>query len=258
MVTPDGYAQKYPYKATLNAQNEVPPGESIANGQAEFTERANGNIKYRVNITGINCGNAVAAHIHTGAEGQNGDVVADLLYTPTSQDKDTAYGMIFRGTIDDSSLKGPMEGKTIDDLAAAIDSGKIYLNVQTTEHPDGEIRYQVSKSDKVANVGVRPETSIPGFTSAYRESKVILRYCYEHVDRPNPVQDLIDKGILTPSWFDGQTCITVKQFHDTFPTNYREEIRPYCHDGLKERLGHEPSEIEIDSCVESALDELNR
>jgi hypothetical protein len=28
---------------------------------------------------------------------------------------------------------------------------------------------------------------------AYRESKVILRYCYEHADRPNPVQDLNDK-----------------------------------------------------------------
>ena len=55
---------------------------------------------------------------------------------------------------------------------------------------------------------------------AYRESGVILRYCSEHADRPNPVQDLNDKGILTPGWFIDETYITVKKWHDTFPTTY--------------------------------------
>jgi hypothetical protein len=30
-------------------------------------------------------------------------------------------------------------------------------------------------------------------------------------------------------------------------------MRPYCHDSLKERLGHEPSELDIDFCVADAL-----
>ncbi len=140
------HAAKYPYDAPLSGQNEVPPVETSATGEGEFTVPANDTMKYRVNVTGIM--NASAAHIHMAKEGENGDVVADLLKTPTSKDRDTAYGMIFRGNLTDSSLKGPMEGKTLDDLAAAMDSGDIYVNVHTAENPDGEIRGQISNTDK--------------------------------------------------------------------------------------------------------------
>jgi hypothetical protein len=140
------HAAKYPYDATLSGQNEVPPVETSATGEAEFTAPANDTIKYRINVTGIM--NASAAHIHMAKEGENGDVIADLLNTPSSKEKDTAYGMIFRGNLTDSSLKGEMQGKTLDDLAAAMDSGDAYVNVHTAEHPDGEIRGQLVNSDK--------------------------------------------------------------------------------------------------------------
>jgi CHRD domain len=140
------FAAKYPYKAQLNGQNEVPKTESTATGEAEFTAPVNDTIKYRVNITGLS--NASMAHIHMGKAGENGAPVVDLLNTPTSKDKDTAYGMIFRGNISDSSLKGALQGKTLDDLAAAMDSGDTYVNVHTAQHPDGEIRGQLSNTDK--------------------------------------------------------------------------------------------------------------
>lgn len=140
------HAAKYPYDATLSGQNEVPPVETSATGEAEFTAPANDTIKYRINVTGIM--NASAAHIHMAKEGENGDVIADLLNTPSSKEKDTAYGMIFRGNLTDSSLKGEMQGKTLDDLAAAMDSGDAYVNVHTAEHPDGEIRGQLVNTDK--------------------------------------------------------------------------------------------------------------
>ena len=140
------HAAKYPYDAPLSGQSEVPPVETSATGEGEFTAPANESIKYRVNVTGIM--NASAAHIHMAKEGENGEVVADLLNSPTSKGKDTAYGMIFRGNLSDSSLKGPMQGKTLGDLAAAMDSGDIYVNVHTAEHPDGEIRGQISNTDK--------------------------------------------------------------------------------------------------------------
>ena len=140
------FAAKYPYKAQLSGQDEVPKTESPATGEAEFTIPANDTIKYRVNVTGIS--NATMAHIHMGKAGENGDPVVDLLNTPTSKDKDTAYGMIFRGNISDSSLKGALQGKTLDDLAAAMDSGDTYVNVHTTENPNGEIRGQLSNTDK--------------------------------------------------------------------------------------------------------------
>lgn len=140
------YAAKYPYKAPLSGQNEVPPVESSATGEAEFKIPGDGTIGYKINVTGIS--NASAAHIHQGKAGENGDVVTDLLHTPTSKDKDTAYGMIFRGNITESSLKGPMQGKSIQDLIAAMDSGETYVNVHTSEHPDGEIRGQIINEDK--------------------------------------------------------------------------------------------------------------
>jgi len=145
------HAAKYPYKAQLSGQDEVPAVETSATGEAEFTLPANDTMKYRVNVTGIS--NASAAHIHMGKAGENGDVIVDLLNAPESKDKDTAYGMIFRGNITDSILTGPMKGKTLDDLAAAIESGDTYVNVHTAAHQDGEIRGQLSNTDKPAQSG---------------------------------------------------------------------------------------------------------
>ena len=58
--------------------------------------------------------------------------------------------MIFRGNVTESGLKGPMQGKTIQDLVAAMDAGQIYVNVHTSEHPDGEIRGQIINQEKTA------------------------------------------------------------------------------------------------------------
>lgn len=156
------HAAKYPYKAQLSGQDEVPAVETSATGEAEFTLPANGTMKYRVNVTGIS--NASAAHIHMGKAGENGDVIVDLLNAPESKDKDTAYGMIFRGNITDSILTGPMKGKTLDDLAAAIESGDTYVNVHTSEHKDGEIRGQLSNTDKPAQSGSSNSTDV-GFST---------------------------------------------------------------------------------------------
>ena len=91
--------------------------------------------------------------IHMGKAGENGDAIVDLLNTPTSKDKDTTYGMILRGNFSDSGLKGPMQGKTLDDLTAAMESGDTYVNVHTAEHQDGEIRGQLSNTDKPKQSG---------------------------------------------------------------------------------------------------------
>jgi CHRD domain-containing protein len=156
------HAAKYPYKAQLSGQDEVPAVETSATGEAEFTLPANDTMKYRVNVTGIS--NASAAHIHMGKAGENGDVIVDLLNAPESKDKDTAYGMIFRGNITDSILTGPMKGKTLDDLAAAIESGDTYVNVHTSEHKDGEIRGQLSNTAKPAQSGSSNSTDV-GFST---------------------------------------------------------------------------------------------
>jgi len=42
--------------------------------------------------------------------------------------------------------------------------------------------------------------------------KPLVAYCFQHADRPNPLQDLIDKGFL-PEGFK-ETCKSVKQTYD--------------------------------------------
>lgn len=140
------YAVKRIYDAPLSGENEVPPTPSTATGLAEFTRPVNDTIKYRINITGI--ADATGAHIHSGQAGENGEVVADLL--TSMKVKDVSYGMTIRGNISDSSLKGPMEGKTLEDLVTAMDSGQTYVNIHTAQHPDGEIRGQIINTEKSA------------------------------------------------------------------------------------------------------------
>jgi len=41
----------------------------------------------------------------------------------------------------------------------------------------------------------------------------LLNYCFQHADRPNPLQDLIDKALL-PANMTGITCPAVKQMND--------------------------------------------
>src|SRR5690349_17378819 len=80
-----------------------------AGGEAKFTSMNNDTgLKYRVNITGI--ADATGAHIHTAKEGKNGAVVVDLL--KNSKKNSNSNGMVIRGNITDSSLTGPMKGKT--------------------------------------------------------------------------------------------------------------------------------------------------
>jgi hypothetical protein len=147
-IVDQAYAQSRIYEAPLSGKNEVPPVQSNATGLAEFTAPFNNTVKYRVNVTGIF--NPTAAHIHVAQAGENGEIVADLFNTPTSKENESPTGIIFRGNFSASSLKGTMQGRTLEDLAAAMDSGEIYVNVHTAEHPDGEIRGQIINTEKTA------------------------------------------------------------------------------------------------------------
>ncbi|RPJ29479.1 MAG: CHRD domain-containing protein, partial [Nitrosopumilales archaeon] len=52
-----------------------------------------------------------------------------------------------------------------DDVAAAMDSGDVYVNVHTTEHPDGEIRGQISNTDKPEAATTNSTNSSVGFST---------------------------------------------------------------------------------------------
>ena len=96
-------------------------------------------MTWKMNVTGIN--DATAANIHQGKVGEKGDIIVDLM--KVSKHKDTAKGMLMRGNVTDASLTGAMAGKTLADLQTAIANGDTYVNLATSDHPDGEIRGQV-------------------------------------------------------------------------------------------------------------------
>lgn len=138
------FAFAEPFTALISGDQEVPTVETTAVGKTIFRTKNNDTLlDYKVNITGFS--NASGAHIHMGKVGANGDVIVDLL---TDKKKNpTKLGMAIRGNITDSSLTGPMQGKTLADLISAINNGDTYVNVHTQTHPDGEIRGQIQPGD---------------------------------------------------------------------------------------------------------------
>jgi len=132
---------KAQFKAKLNGENEVPPAATTAEGKVKLKVKES-NIKYKINITGIT--DATAAHIHQGNSGQNGEPVVDLLAEGNKQK--TSNGFFINGSIVDSSLIGPMKGKSLSDLVSSMNDGNNYVNVHTQEHPDGEARGQLELS----------------------------------------------------------------------------------------------------------------
>ncbi len=119
----------------------------IDRGREEYGYGAGGttageSLRYRLNVKKIE--NVTAAHLHMGgATSAEGPVVASLYLGPR---KGGQYsGLLAQGTITEKDLQGPLSGKSLDDLVAAIKAGDIYVNVHTAKHPEGEIRGQVEQ-----------------------------------------------------------------------------------------------------------------
>jgi hypothetical protein len=47
-------------------------------------------------------------------------------------------------TFNATNLEGPMAGKQIEDLANNMTNGGTYINIHTLQHPNGEIRGQIT------------------------------------------------------------------------------------------------------------------
>jgi hypothetical protein len=95
------------------------------------------------NIEGV-----TQSHIHCGAEGVNGPVVA-FLFGPVLGGLD-ANGVLAQGALTNAntiprpdSAQCPGGVANFDELIAKIRSGEAYVNVHTLANPGGEIRGQI-------------------------------------------------------------------------------------------------------------------
>jgi hypothetical protein len=128
-------AETIQIRTVLNATQEVPsPTGDVSAGSGTFaatvTKSDTGaSVSWQLSFSGLT-GNAIAAHIHTGATGSPGPVVLALCGPCTSPASGT-------GNLTDAALQ-------------AIEAGTAYVNVHTPTNPGGEIRGQLATTAGVS------------------------------------------------------------------------------------------------------------
>jgi len=133
------------FTAKLSGKEEVPPNGSPSTGFA-WVKITDDKIRYEVNVTDMD--KVTAAHIHLAEAGKNGPVVLTLFKGgPTEQ----VNGTVGEANVTASNFEGPMKGKGVTDLVTAMKNGTTYVNVHTTDFPDGEIRGQLKDARAAAS-----------------------------------------------------------------------------------------------------------
>jgi hypothetical protein len=132
------------FRANLSGDQEVPPADTRARGQAIFQLSKDGSeLSYKLILGNIE--NVTMAHIHLAPVEVNGPVVVWLYPSapPPQLIPGRFNGVIAEGVITDASLVGPLAGSVLNDLVDELISGNAYVNVHTNQYPGGEIRGQI-------------------------------------------------------------------------------------------------------------------
>jgi hypothetical protein len=134
LVTATGAAQAatLAYHATLNGASEVPPVRTAATGTASVeVDTSTKLLGWFIEFSGLSSP-GTAAQIHCGAgPGANAGMSIGLTYPGIAG----GFASPNLGT-----ATSPLTDAQLDDLKA----GRCYINIQTTTHPDGEIRGQLT------------------------------------------------------------------------------------------------------------------
>lgn len=131
MVAVFGLAHAAETTATLTGAQEVPAVISDAKGTAAFTVGADNSVGGKVTTTGIV---GTAAHIHSGAVGENGPVVIPLQPGPGGE------------------WLVPAGSKLTDQQLAAYKAGTLYVNVHSDAHKGGRSARSSSPSRGTASL----------------------------------------------------------------------------------------------------------
>jgi len=129
------------FTANLSGASEVPPVATDTTGKAEF-KASDDKLKFKLKIKkGVGIFAGPGAHIHCGAEGMNGGIVAFLA-------GGVAVGLEGKikveGTLTDANVNGAVGcGSTISELVDSMRAGNTYVNVHSSANVFGEIRGQI-------------------------------------------------------------------------------------------------------------------
>ena len=124
------------YQAELLGSNEVPPVMTQATGLASFElNMAGDELDFQIEL--FNIDSVTAGHIHLGAAGVNGPIVAIVL--PSMAPSGPINGLFISGTI----LEIDLVTGSFMELVNGLNSGNLYVNIHTVDHPPGEVRGQI-------------------------------------------------------------------------------------------------------------------
>lgn len=135
--------------AELSGDQEVPPVDTAATGSASVsvdTDAAAGSqLCFDVTSTDLEGGAVVGAHIHEGAEGENGPVVVTLQAVMDGEGTG-------EGCAADAEINISAEGSDDADVAAFLadiiaNPANYYVNVHTETFTGGEIRGQLEGAE---------------------------------------------------------------------------------------------------------------
>jgi hypothetical protein len=122
------------FGAHLTGDQVVPSVDTEANGQFNGLCMMSDDTMYtKYELNAGNIQHVMAAHIHAGAPGETGDIIATL-FTRTNNIDGTKKGFHIMGML------GPTE---TDAVKEALMNGGAYVNIHTEAFPDGEIRGQL-------------------------------------------------------------------------------------------------------------------
>jgi len=129
------------FHATLSGGHVVPPVATEASGKAEFELEADGTLSFELEVANID--NVTAAHIHAGAFGEAGPILATLYFNPATASF-TETEEVAEGTLADDDLtpNGDFDG-SVGGLLDLLRSGAAFVDVHTSGQPAGELRGQV-------------------------------------------------------------------------------------------------------------------
>jgi glucose/arabinose dehydrogenase len=135
------------FGATLEGAQEAPPVTTAAGAAATFVLNADGTLSFELRAAG-GIESAQMAHIHLGGRGQNGPIVA-FLFGPVPGQNFQAGDLISSGTLeDDDVIERPGFDGTVAALVERLRQGRAYANLHTAANPAGEVRGQVSVTDR--------------------------------------------------------------------------------------------------------------
>lgn len=131
-------------EAHATGAQEVPAVATDARGRATFKLNKDGTmLAFKLNVSKLE--NARFAHIHLGANGSNGPVVAFLR---ADRVDGPVKGRYAEGELTAADLVGPLAGQPLSALLKEIEAGNTYINVHTDAHPAGEIRGQIEQRNQ--------------------------------------------------------------------------------------------------------------